>query len=144
MWIKMPPLEFLSFRNKLHPFEFMIFYMLSVQIKTINELVLQTSKWIFLLVQKFISLSGVIMRFENNLLIKPKYRGFSCDVISCQFCKSSYLRPTCWFPFAWTGIAKYNKMSCYFSFSSYHNTKLRPSDNNSKTHTRLKFQILLL
>ena len=26
------------------------------------------------------------------------YRGFSCDVISSQFCKSSYSRPPCWFP----------------------------------------------
>ena len=34
-------------------------------------------------------------------------------------------------------------MSRYFLFTSYHNTKLRPSDNNTKTHTRLKFQILL-
>ena len=35
-------------------------------------------------------------------------------------------------------------MSRYFLFSSYHNTKLRPRDNNTKRHTRLKFQILLL
>ena len=27
-----------------------------------------------------------------------KSRGFSCDVISNQFCKSSYLGPPCWFP----------------------------------------------
>ena len=39
----------------------------------INELVHWTSKQIFLLVQKFTSLSGVIMRFTNDLLIKPKY-----------------------------------------------------------------------
>ena len=76
-------------------------------------------------------------------LVFVNYRGFSCDVISSQFCKSFYSRPPCWFPFAWTGIGKYNKMSCYFLFSSYHNTKLRLSDNNSKTHTWLKFQILL-
>ena len=25
--------------------------------------------------------------------------GFSCGVISSQFCKSSYSRPPCWFPF---------------------------------------------
>ena len=47
------------------------------------------------------------------------------------------------FFFAWVGMGKYNKMSLYFSFSSYHNTKLRPSDKNIKTHTRLKFQISL-
>ena len=75
--------------------------------------------------------------------MKTLYRGFSCDVISRQFCKSSYSRPPCWFPFAWPGIAKYNKMSHYFLFSSYHNTKLRPSEKNIKTYTRLKFQILL-
>ena len=65
------------------------------------------------------------------------YRGFSRDVISSQFCKSSYSRPPCWFPFAWTGIGKDNKMSRYFLFSSYHYTKSRPSDKNIKTHTRL-------
>ena len=25
-------------------------------------------------------------------------RGFSCDVISSQFCKPSYSQPPCWFP----------------------------------------------
>ena len=70
-------------------------------------------------------------------------RGFSCDVISSQFCKSSYLRPPCWFPVAWPGIGKNNKISHYFLISSYHNTKLRPSDKIIKIHTRLKFQILL-
>ena len=70
-------------------------------------------------------------------------RGFSRDVISSQFCKSSYSRPPCWFPVAWTGIGKYNKMSRYFLFSSNHYTKLRPSDKNIKTHTRLGIQILL-
>ena len=34
-------------------------------------------------------------------------------------------------------------MACYFLSSSYHNTKLRPSDKNVKIHIRLKFQILL-
>ena len=68
-------------------------------------------------------------------------RGFSCDVISSQFCKSSYSESPCWFPFAWPGIGIHNKMHRYFSFSSYHSIKLRPSDKNFKTHTRLKFQI---
>ena len=68
---------------------------------------------------------------------------FSCNVISSQFCKSSYLRPPCLFPFAWPGIIKYNKMPHYFLISSYHKTKLRPSDKIIKIHTRLKFQILL-
>ena len=35
--------------------------------------------------------------------------------------------------FALPAIGKYNKMSGYFLFSSYHNTKLRPCDKNSKT-----------
>ena len=66
-------------------------------------------------------------------------RGFSCDVIANKFCKSSYSRPPCWFPFVWLSIGKYNKMPRYFLFSSYHNIELRPSDKNIKTHTRLKF-----
>ena len=41
------------------------------------------------------------------------------------------------------GIGKCNKMSCYFLYSSNHITKLLPSDKNIKTHTQLKFQILL-
>ena len=63
------------------------------------------------------------------------HRGFSYEVISSQFCKSSYSQPPCWFPFAWPGIVKYMKMSQYFLFSSYHNTKLRLSEKNIKTHT---------
>ena len=79
----------------------------------------------------------------NKFYVQGNYRGFSCDIISSQLCKSSFLWLPCWFPSAWPGIAKYNKMSRYFLSSSYHNTKLRPSDKNIKTHTRLKFQILL-
>ena len=41
-------------------------------------------------------------------ILKICNRGFSCEIISIQFCKSSYSRPPCWFPFAWTGIGKYN------------------------------------
>ena len=33
-------------------------------------------------------------------IISDNYRGFSCDVISSKFCKSSYPWPPCWFPFA--------------------------------------------
>ena len=51
--------------------------------------------------------------------------------------------PTRWFPFAWPGIGKYNKMSRYSFYSLYHFTKSRPSDKNIETHTRLKIQILL-
>ena len=29
---------------------------------------------------------------------RTAYRGFSCDVISSRFCKSSHFRPPCWFP----------------------------------------------
>ena len=42
------------------------------------------------------------------------YRGFSCDVISSQFCKSSYSRLPCWFPLSMERHRKHNKMSCYF------------------------------
>ena len=38
-----------------------------------------------------------------------------------------------------SGIGKYNKMSHYFLFSSYHNNKLQLSDKNIKTYTQLKF-----
>ena len=43
----------------------------SIRIREINELVHRTSRYIFLLVRKFISLSGVIMKSENNLLMQP-------------------------------------------------------------------------
>ena len=39
--------------------------------------------------------------------VNPKYRGFSCDVISSQFCKSSYSQLPCWFPLS---IARYRKI----------------------------------
>ena len=44
------------------------------------------------------------------------------------------------------GKAKKKKMSCYFLFTSYmyHNTKLRPSNNNIQTHTRLKVSNLII
>ena len=70
-------------------------------------------------------------------------RGFSCDVISSQFCKSSFSQPPCWFLYAWPGIGKYNKMSRNFLFSSNHNAKLRLRNKHTKTHTRLKFWVLL-
>ena len=56
---------------------------------------------------------------------------YSCDVMSCQFCKLSYSKPPCCFNFTWSG--KYNKMSGYFSLSSYHNSILRLSDKNIQT-----------
>ena len=34
-----------------------------------------------------------------------------------------------------SGIGKYNQMSQNFLFSSYHYTKLQPSDKNISTHT---------
>ena len=48
------------------------------------------------------------------------------------------------FLFTQSSIRKYNKMSCYFLFSSYHNTKLQLSDKNIiSTHIRLKFVFFL-
>ena len=76
-----------------------------------------------------------VLPFPHGIIITHANRGFPFDVISSQFFKSSYSRPPCWFPFAWPVIGKYNKTSRYFLFSSYHNTKLRPSDKNLKTHT---------
>ena len=46
------------------------------------------------------------------------------------------------FQFTCEGIGKSNKICHYFLFSSYHKTKLQPSDKNINTHTRMKFQIL--
>ena len=46
------------------------------------------------------------------------------------------------FLFACDGIGKGNKMLHYFLFSSYHITKLQPSDKNIRTYTRMKFQNL--
>ena len=37
-------------------------------------------------------------RIRNINSCRNDNRGFSCDVISSQFCKSSYSRPPCWFP----------------------------------------------
>ena len=42
------------------------------------------------------------------------------------------------FQFTSEGIGKSDKMYHYFLFSSYHNTKLQPSDKNINTHTRMK------
>ena len=50
---------------------------------------------------------------------------------------SSHSRPPAGFLLTWSGIGKYNKMSRYFLFSSYHNTKLQLSDKNISTHHRL-------
>ena len=41
-------------------------------------------------------------------------RGFSCDVISSQFCKSLYLRRPCWFPLSIVWYWKKTKMSQNF------------------------------
>ena len=46
------------------------------------------------------------------------------------------------FLFTCERIGKSNKMFHYFLFSSYHITKLQPSDKNINTHTQMKFQIL--
>ena len=46
------------------------------------------------------------------------------------------------FQSAQDGIGKNNKMFHNFLFSSYHITKLQPSDKSISTHTRLKFKIL--
>ena len=39
------------------------------------------------------------------------------------------------FLFTQSGIGKYNKMTRYFLFSSYHNTKLQLSNKNFSTHS---------
>ena len=69
------------------------------------------------------------MRKSQVRALGLSYRGFSCD-------------RHVGFPFTCEGIGKSNKMFYYFLFSSYHITKLQPSDKNINTHTRVKFQIL--
>ena len=66
-------------------------------------------------------------------------RRFSCDVISSQFCKSSYSRPPCWFPRITVRYWKIqpNVPELFIWFISQ--TKLQPSDKNTSTHTRMKF-----
>ena len=47
-------------------------------------------------------------------------RGFSCDIILSQFCKSSYLRPPCWFPYS---MEQYeNTTKCSVTFYLVHTT----------------------
>ena len=43
------------------------------------------------------------------------------------------------FLFTQSGIAKYNKMSRFFLFGSYHNIKLQLSDKDISTHTGRNF-----
>ena len=86
-----------------------------------------------------------IWRDHHTLSLLREYRvkttrGFSCDFISSQFCKSSYSRPPCWFPLY---MERYRKIQQNFLFSSYHNTKLQQNDKNISTHTLLEFQVFL-
>ena len=48
-------------------------------------------------------------------------RAFSCDVISSQFCTSSYLRPPCWFPLSMARYGK-TKQKCPVTFYLVHTT----------------------
>ena len=73
---------------------------------------------------------------------KSYYRGFSCEVISNKFCKSSYSRPPCWFPLR-TG--RHWKTQQNIPFYLVHTTL--PNYNwvtriSISIHTQLKFQIL--
>ena len=82
-----------------------------------------------------------------KLMLCDRYhdnRGFTCDIISSRFCKTSYLRPPCWFPLSSSRsmVLESSKMFCYFLFSSYHNTKLQLSDKNISTNTWFQYQIL--
>ena len=45
--------------------------------------------------------------YESKIVCTQYNRGLSCDVISSQFCKSSYLHPPCWFPLS---MAQYGKI----------------------------------
>ena len=62
------------------------------------------------------------------------YRGFSCDIISSIFFKSSYRRPPCWFPL---GMGRYWEKQQNVIFSFVHTT-LRPSDKNISALTQVK------
>ena len=65
---------------------------------------------------------------EKQKFILP-YRGFSCDVISSQLCKSSYSLPLWPFPLYMEQYCEIiiKKISQYFVFSSYHNIKIQLS-----------------
>ena len=79
-------------------------------------------------------------------LCRPRentYRGFSCDVISSQFCKSSYSRLPCWFPLYMEQYWKIQQNVPLLLTYSYHNTRLQLSDKNISTYTRWKFEFFL-
>ena len=65
----------------------------------------------------------VLVNHHNDHFAISYYRRFSCDVISSQFCKSSYWPPPCWFPLSMERYRK-KQQNVPFLFSSYYNTKL--------------------
>ena len=83
------------------------------------------------------------MKNSREIALTANNRGFSCDVKSSQFCKSSYSNRQVVFHFAQPGIGKHNKISRNFLFSPHHNAELQLNYKNISTHTRLKFYIQL-
>ena len=62
-------------------------------------------------------------------------RVFSCDVISSWFCKSSHLRPPCWFPLRMVRYRKTQENVKTFEFiPQYQNNIEWVSDKNNYTH----------
>ena len=66
-------------------------------------------------------------------------RGFHVTSYQADFASHRTFHHHVGFLFTWRGIGKHKKMSRNFLFSSYHNTKLHPSDKNISTHTHVKF-----
>ena len=78
-----------------------------------------------------------------DVIASVLYRGLSCDVISNNFASHHTATGDHHVGFTVHGLVLENTTKCPRTvFSSYHNTKLQPSDKNINTHIQLKFQIL--
>ena len=71
------------------------------------------------------------MWYEPKLVIE----GFHVTSYQSNFASHHVRDRHVGFLFARSGIGKYKKISRYFLFSSYHNTKLQLSDKNINQHT---------
>ena len=69
----------------------------------------------------------------------PSIEGFHVASYQANFASHDTCDHHVGFLLAWHSIGKHNKMSRYFLFSLYHNTKLQLSDKNISTHTWWKF-----
>ena len=70
-----------------------------------------------------------------------KNRGFSCDIISSKFCKSSYSRPPCWFPVCMRRHWEKQQNIPYLIFSAYLPNYNWVARILAHTHTWWKLQL---